>query len=66
MKRSPWAAAALAVVSILISGSPGAESPDPAQQSFRPPKGVMIAPGKTPDLTLLYTGDAIGYIDPCG
>jgi hypothetical protein len=36
------------------------------QQSYRPPRGAMIAPGKTADLTLLYTGDVIGYIDPCG
>ncbi len=26
----------------------------------------LIADGDTPDLFLLYTGDVIGYIDPCG
>ena len=36
------------------------------QESYRPPRGAMIAPGKTADLTLLYSGDVIGYIDPCG
>ena len=36
------------------------------QQSYRPPAGAMIAPGSPADLTLLYTGDVIGYVDPCG
>ena len=36
------------------------------QVSFRPPRGAMIAPGPAADLTLLYTGDVIGYVDPCG
>ncbi len=36
------------------------------QESYRPPPGAMIAPGPAPDLTLLYTGDVIGYVDPCG
>jgi len=26
----------------------------------------LIAPGKTPELTLIHTGDVIGYLDPCG
>jgi len=26
----------------------------------------LIASGETPDLFLLYTGDVIGYLDPCG
>lgn len=27
---------------------------------------VLIAGGRPPDLLLLYTGDVIGNIDPCG
>ncbi len=34
--------------------------------SFRPPSGALIAPGTAADLTLLYTGDVVGYVDPCG
>lgn len=34
--------------------------------SFRPPAGALVAPGKAADVTLLYTGDALGYVDPCG
>ena len=26
----------------------------------------LIAGGAPPDLMLLYTGDVIGYLDPCG
>jgi hypothetical protein len=26
----------------------------------------LVASGQTPDLMLLYTGDVIGYVDPCG
>ena len=43
-----------------------AQSPAEQQESFRPPRGAMIAPGPSADLTLLYTGDVIGYLDPCG
>ena len=31
-----------------------------------PGKQQLIASGDTPDLLLLYTGDVIGYVDPCG
>lgn len=26
----------------------------------------LVEPGTPADLTLLYTGDVIGYLDPCG
>jgi hypothetical protein len=26
----------------------------------------LVSVGSTPDLILVYTGDVIGYIDPCG
>ena len=29
-------------------------------------KRGLIAGGEAPDLILMYTGDVIGYIDPCG
>ena len=28
--------------------------------------GALIASGDSPDLFLLYTGDVIGYLEPCG
>jgi hypothetical protein len=26
----------------------------------------LVAGGKAPDLIMLYTGDVIGHVDPCG
>jgi hypothetical protein len=63
----PFTLAAMLTTGLFLVGPPAvAETPDASQQSFRPPRGAMIAPGKAADLVLLYTGDAIGYIDPCG
>ena len=36
------------------------------RESYRTPRGAFISPGAPADLTLLYTGDVIGYLDPCG
>jgi hypothetical protein len=30
------------------------------------PDGALVAAGKAPELDLLYTGDVIGFIEPCG
>ena len=62
------AACALALAAIAAGSGAAVQAQDEAagQQSYRPPRGAMIAQGKTADLTLLYTGDVIGYIDPCG
>jgi hypothetical protein len=61
--------AALAVI-VAIVASPAAlaqtSTAPPPQQSFKPPPGALIAPGDTPQLTLLYTGNVVGYLDPCG
>ena len=37
-------------------------TPAMAQQ----PAGALVVSGPAPDLFLLYTGDVIGYLDPCG
>ena len=37
-------------------------SPATAQQSA----GALVVSGPAPELFLLYTGDVIGYLDPCG
>jgi hypothetical protein len=39
-----------------------AQLPVPAQTG----ESGLIAGGSRPDLILAYTGDVIGYIDPCG
>ena len=30
------------------------------------PAGALVTSGSAPELFLLYTGDVIGYLDPCG
>lgn len=34
--------------------------------TLSPPAGALVAPGAAPDLFLLFTGDVIGYVEPCG
>jgi hypothetical protein len=36
------------------------------RRSLEIPPGTVVVPGTTPDLLFLYTGDVIGYVDPCG
>jgi hypothetical protein len=62
------AAAAITLAALAAGGSQvaWAQEAEEGQVSFRPPRGAMIAPGPAADLTLLYTGDVIGYVDPCG
>ena len=37
-------------------------TPAMAQQ----PAGALVVGGPAPELFLLYTGDVIGYLEPCG
>ena len=34
--------------------------------SLTPPDGALVATGPAPAAALFYTGDVIGYVDPCG
>jgi len=62
MKKGPqgrlvlllWLALAIA---LLAMAAPGARAQSPE---------ALIAGGPAPDLILLYTGDVIGYLGPCG
>ena len=46
--------------------SPDPPAEAPVESAARASAGSLIAPGKTPDLLLVSTGDVIGYVDPCG
>jgi hypothetical protein len=37
-----------------------------AQQVAQPAPGGIVRDGPPPDLALMYTGDVIGFLDPCG
>ena len=45
---------------------PQPSTPDPVAPDSTTPRRALIASGETPDLFLIYTGDVIGYLDPCG
>ena len=64
--RRAFAALTLAALAVGGGQIAYAQAEEEGQVSFRPPRGAMIAPGPGADLTLLYTGDVIGYVDPCG
>ncbi len=60
-------ALAVAALSLtLAQRKPQPQTPDPAGPDPATPRRSLIAAGETPDLFLLYTGDVIGYLDPCG
>jgi hypothetical protein len=50
--------------------APAAVGPPPGAQkvprSLDVPDNALVAAGAAPELELLYTGDVIGYIEPCG
>ena len=53
-------AAVAALLAAAISG--GAAVPARAEAE----RGGLVEGGDSPGLLLLYTGDVIGYVDPCG
>jgi len=44
------------------TADPGTQEPASTAESRR----ALIDAGESPGLFLLYTGDVIGYLDPCG
>jgi hypothetical protein len=67
-RRTPWIVMLPALV--LIFGLAAAQAPPAALPSVpRPldvPNNALVAPGQAPEVELLYTGDVIGFIEPCG
>ncbi len=66
-----WAAGALVLIALLNATAVAAqEAPKAAQpptaRFLEPPGGALVAAGNAPDLIFLYSGDVIGYIEPCG
>ncbi len=58
---------AVAALSLtLAQRKPQPSNPDPVGPDPSTPRRALIAAGETPDLFLIYTGDVIGYLDPCG
>ena len=64
-------------VVLMVSALAAAQTAQPVQPATPPaapavprtldiPDGALVAAGMAPEVTLLYTGDVIGYIEPCG
>ena len=75
MSRRSLLAAKLALL-VFTAGIALAQAPPPAPAPApvaptvpRPldvPDNALVAAGKAPEIELLYTGDVIGFIEPCG
>jgi hypothetical protein len=63
-RRRIIAAGLCAIVAAV--GSVSAQTRPQPGKPLSPPAGALVAPGEPPSLTLFYTGDVIGYVDPCG
>lgn len=66
--RNPIPIVALLVwCGVALAAAPAAHSPAASvPRSLDIPEGALVAPGKAPELDLLFTGDVMGYVDPCG
>ena len=64
-------------VAVVIAGIAAAAAPPPTApgpppvvvpipRSLDVPDGALVAAGKAPEIDVLYTGDVIGFIEPCG
>ncbi len=62
MKRLRMLAWGAALALGVVASGQLVQSPLQAQAA----QGGLIKDGNPPDLFLIYTGDVIGYIDPCG
>lgn len=58
--------AAVAILSALYATAVSGRQPTAQGRSILPPTGALVAPGEAPSLAILFTGDVIGYVDPCG
>lgn len=55
-----------ALGAVALAGVVLAQTAPPTTLSLEPPPGALLAPGAAPSLAFFTTGDAIGYLDPCG
>ena len=56
--------AVIAAMSLMLALAAAAQAPTPPAPTA--PQAGLIAPGRSPDLEILFTGDVIGFLEPCG
>lgn len=76
IRSSPWLPALVLATMVFSSGwaqqppegaaEVGEADVDGEALDINVDRRSLIAAGEAPDLFLLYTGDVIGYLDPCG
>jgi len=57
---------AVAAASLMLAGMALAESAPAPAPATAPAQGALIAPGRSPELEILFTGDVVGFLEPCG
>jgi hypothetical protein len=62
--------AILAAASLTLALAAFAQTPQAPVPVLHQPAGAgqtgLVAPGRSPELEILATGDVIGYLEPCG
>jgi hypothetical protein len=66
--RTALAAASLMLAGTALAQSAPAPAPVPAAPAAAPVagQGGLLAPGRSPELEILFTGDVVGFLEPCG
>ena len=58
---------AVVAASLMLAGLALAESaPAPAPAAPAAGQAGLLAPGRSPELEILFTGDVVGFLEPCG
>jgi len=58
---------AVVAASLMLAGLALAESaPVPAPAAPAAGQAGLLAPGRSPELEILFTGDVVGFLEPCG
>ena len=70
MMSRRWLPSVMLPILVVLGGIAAAQAPPPVAPTVpRPldvPDNALVAAGKAPEIEVLYTGDVIGYIEPCG
>ena len=58
---------AVVAASLMLAGLALAESaPVPTPAAPAAGQAGLLAPGRSPELEILFTGDVVGFLEPCG
>lgn len=57
-----------AAATLMLAGNALAQAPPPAAAPAATAASSqgLVVPGRSPELEILFTGDVVGYLEPCG